>query len=239
MTFLAGLIVCVVLAIWVSKDANSRGWRNRSGWIIGTLLLSIVFFPLYLAKRPLRAGEVRQGGVGWNFCKYLAIFWSVWLPIGLVAGSIDSALVAPTADEMAIGVAATIFATILVWIFVSGGALLLGLILRKSSVIEYGPSGQLSAHGWNSSGQGYDSRLRPETQVRQPSRMEPIHAQYSMTTKDTGVNGSGSQESQQTVAEKPESNVYEQIRRLAELRDEGLIAPEDFESKKQELLKRI
>jgi hypothetical protein len=37
----------------------------------------------------------------------------------------------------------------------------------------------------------------------------------------------------------PESKVYDQIRRLAELRDEGLITPEEFEVKKRELLDRL
>jgi hypothetical protein len=37
----------------------------------------------------------------------------------------------------------------------------------------------------------------------------------------------------------PESNVYDQIRRLAELRDEGLITSEEFEAKKRELLDRL
>jgi hypothetical protein len=36
-----------------------------------------------------------------------------------------------------------------------------------------------------------------------------------------------------------EPNVYEQIRRLAELRDEGLVTPEEFEAKKRDLLDRL
>jgi hypothetical protein len=34
-------------------------------------------------------------------------------------------------------------------------------------------------------------------------------------------------------------DVYEQLRKLAELRDQGVINPEDFEAKKQELMRRI
>jgi hypothetical protein len=34
-------------------------------------------------------------------------------------------------------------------------------------------------------------------------------------------------------------DVYEQIRRLAELRDEGLIMPEEYEVKKRDLLDRL
>jgi hypothetical protein len=37
----------------------------------------------------------------------------------------------------------------------------------------------------------------------------------------------------------PDTNIYEHIRRLAELRDEGHITPEEFEAKKRELLDRL
>lgn len=37
----------------------------------------------------------------------------------------------------------------------------------------------------------------------------------------------------------PRLDVYEQIRRLAQLRDEGLITSEEFEEKKRDLLDRL
>lgn len=37
----------------------------------------------------------------------------------------------------------------------------------------------------------------------------------------------------------PEPDVYEQLRKLGELRDLGIVTPEEFEQKKQELLARI
>ena len=36
-----------------------------------------------------------------------------------------------------------------------------------------------------------------------------------------------------------EPDAMEQLRKLAELRDSGVITPEDFDSKKAEILKRI
>jgi hypothetical protein len=36
-----------------------------------------------------------------------------------------------------------------------------------------------------------------------------------------------------------EQDTYDHIRKLAELRDEGLIDPKEFEAKKQDLLNRI
>jgi hypothetical protein len=51
--------------IWVGVDASRRDWSKRSfgtaGWVVGTLLLWIVFFPVYLAKRgdaPLKRSRV-------------------------------------------------------------------------------------------------------------------------------------------------------------------------------------
>jgi len=53
------LVVIVVLGstVWVAVDARGRDWSRSSisgtpgGWALGTLLLWIVFFPLYLAAR--------------------------------------------------------------------------------------------------------------------------------------------------------------------------------------------
>jgi hypothetical protein len=60
------LLLLVVLAttIWVGVDASGRDWsgdrfaKSTTKWVIGTLLLWIVVFPLYVARRgraPLKA----------------------------------------------------------------------------------------------------------------------------------------------------------------------------------------
>lgn len=49
------VLVVIVTTIWVGIDASRRDWSKRSigtsGWVVLTLLLWIVFFPLYLSKR--------------------------------------------------------------------------------------------------------------------------------------------------------------------------------------------
>ncbi len=51
------LLVVVGSAIWVGVDASHRDFRGSSfasktsHWVVGTLLLWIVVFPVYLAKR--------------------------------------------------------------------------------------------------------------------------------------------------------------------------------------------
>ena len=53
------LLLMLVLAttLWVGVDASKRDWSREkraadtAGWVIGCLLLWIVVFPYYLAKR--------------------------------------------------------------------------------------------------------------------------------------------------------------------------------------------
>jgi hypothetical protein len=44
---------------------------------LATVILGPVVVPLYFARRPLREGETREGGVGWNILgKRLVSRWS-------------------------------------------------------------------------------------------------------------------------------------------------------------------
>lgn len=64
-TFPAVMFVVIVgTAVWVGVDASNRDFSRSSfasktwHWVVGTLLLWIVVFPVYLAKRghaPLKA----------------------------------------------------------------------------------------------------------------------------------------------------------------------------------------
>jgi uncharacterized membrane protein len=59
-------IIMVVLGstIWLAVDANQRDWsqakfwKSTESWVIGCLLLWVVVFPVYIAKRgsaPLKS----------------------------------------------------------------------------------------------------------------------------------------------------------------------------------------
>jgi hypothetical protein len=52
MTFLV-LIVIVASAVWVFVDYGTHDWTagTRFGWVLGTLVLWVVFFPMYLIAR--------------------------------------------------------------------------------------------------------------------------------------------------------------------------------------------
>jgi hypothetical protein len=63
MTALLALLV-IGTTIWVGFDANDRDWTNEPfckgpwQWMLASLLLWIVVFPIYLVKR--RHAEIRR-----------------------------------------------------------------------------------------------------------------------------------------------------------------------------------
>jgi hypothetical protein len=144
----------VILAVWVFFDARGRK-TNAILWTVGTVLLGPVAIFFYLAMRPLKAGEVRKGGIAWNTLKNFAIFWTVLMStevIGwgafLAMGSFSPVLQAEAkkvstvlSQLMALG-----FSVIAVlWLVPALGALFIGLIVRRSSIVEIGPTGPLAA----------------------------------------------------------------------------------------------
>ncbi|TLM69246.1 MAG: hypothetical protein FDZ69_00300 [Deltaproteobacteria bacterium] len=55
-----GFLVALCLAFWVFSDAKARGKTTGGAflWFLGTLLLLIVFLPLWLFIRPKKTHEV-------------------------------------------------------------------------------------------------------------------------------------------------------------------------------------
>jgi hypothetical protein len=154
---LIGLTISLVLAVWVGRDASRRQTQTPPFlWGLGVFLFWLLFFPLYLTKRPLKAGEVRSGGGGWNFMKNLAIAITVYVPIVVVLGLSDVAAQATSSEEV---VALIVFFVLLVglmWLVFAGGVLVIGLILKKSSTIERGPTGALAQASGRHSTEPYD-----------------------------------------------------------------------------------
>jgi hypothetical protein len=139
-------LIAIVLAVWTFRDAKRRQTQTAPvWWSLGVLFVSAVFFPLYLAKRPLKASEVREGGLGWNFLKYFAIYFTAIMPLAIVAVAFESATQEANTSEEAIGwVVATIAMGAIMWLVVAGIALVLGLILKNDALIERGPTGPLA-----------------------------------------------------------------------------------------------
>jgi hypothetical protein len=159
---LIGLAISLVLAVWVERDASRRQTQTAPFlWGLGVLLFWILFFPLYLAKRPLKTGEVRSGGGGWNFMKNLAIVVTAYVPIVMVLGLSDVAAQATSVEEAVTLVVILVLLVGLMWVIFAGGVLLIGLVLKKSSVIERGPTGTLAQASGGHSAKPYGTE-QPE-----------------------------------------------------------------------------
>ena len=143
------MIFNIVLAIWQYFDAKKRS-HSPFGWCVGTLFLGPFVVPYYIAVRTLLVDEIREGGTGWNFLKNLAIFWTLMMLVvgfsGMVGmaeaskGAVSDAEKAGAGLGMLLGMG-MMFA---LWFFPVLGALVLGLILKKSSVIERGTAGAIA-----------------------------------------------------------------------------------------------
>jgi hypothetical protein len=93
-------VLYLVFAVWVFTDAKK--WKNHPvGWPAATLVLGPVVLPVYFAKRNLKAGEVREGGAGWNVIKNFALFWTLTIAVGAVAGMVNAGQVADRATMQA------------------------------------------------------------------------------------------------------------------------------------------
>jgi hypothetical protein len=142
-------ILWIILAVWTFFDAKKRH-NNAIGWAIGTLLVGPIVLPVYFAKRYLRVNEVREGGTAWNVLKNFSLYWTLTMFIVGVAGAIGAGGVISGAEDGAEQAGAVIGAGIgltmifILWLVVVVIALILGFFLKKSSIIEKGPTGKLA-----------------------------------------------------------------------------------------------
>lgn len=141
-------IVYGIIAIWVLFDAKKRK-NNMFGWGIGTLFIGPILLPFYFAKRNLKKNEVREGGTGWNVLKNFALVWTITMFIFGITGFIGSSSVinqsATGAEQVGavIGTGLGMGIIFLAWFVPMISALIIGMFLKKSSVVEEGPSGDL------------------------------------------------------------------------------------------------
>jgi hypothetical protein len=140
-----------VLALWVLFDALERKLGAMAVlWALGTAVLGPFVLPIYVAKRPLKKGEVREGGTAWNVLKNFAILWTVVMAVATLAGLMavsehTSRLESGAATTgAAVGTAIGLGLLGVVWFVPTMGAALLAFLLKKNSIIEAGPSGPLA-----------------------------------------------------------------------------------------------
>lgn len=147
-------LLYIVFALWVLLDSFSRKIRTAAFfWALGTALLGPVILPIYLASRPLKEGEVREGGTAWNILKNFAVLWTVLMVIASIVVVIEMAKRtseltgegAQTGTGIGIAMGLVLFAA--AWFIPTAGAALLGFLLKKTSAIEAGPTGPLIGQG--------------------------------------------------------------------------------------------
>lgn len=138
-------IFLVVFAAYVQIDGYRRGLGYQATvWALGTLLFCVFVAPFYFAKRPLREGEVREGGMGWNVLKNFALQWTVAMAIIVLVGILNLGTKASEVHSEAQQAGFTIGAALglgmlgALWFFPMFGALALGIFLKRSS-LEEGP----------------------------------------------------------------------------------------------------
>jgi hypothetical protein len=139
-----------VIALWVLFDGFTRKMGVYAAlWALGTALLGPIILPVYLAFRPLKQGEVREGGRTWNVLKNFAILWTIVMVIVTIAVMMNVADVTrglnTEAERAGAGLGTLIGVAVLgvIWFFPTVGAAVLGFLLKKTTVVEIGPTGPL------------------------------------------------------------------------------------------------
>ena len=140
-----------LLALWVGFDASRRnlGAVKAILWAIGTFLLGVIVVPIYLAKRPLKANQVREGGFAWNVLKNFALTWTILMvaiSISAIGAAVGGTNVNSDAEAAgaAIGVSIVVVILAVTWFFPMVGAIVLGFFLKNSAIVERGPTGPLA-----------------------------------------------------------------------------------------------
>jgi len=142
------LALYIGIAIWLFIDSKKRLFEQGKWWAIATAILGPVTAPIYLAIRPLKSTEKREGGRAWNILRNFALFWTITMFVAGIAGMTNASSVAAGASNeyeeagAAIGMALGMGLLFFAWLVPMMGAVALGFFL-KTSDIEQGPTGPL------------------------------------------------------------------------------------------------
>jgi hypothetical protein len=122
------LLWAAAVAGWAFIDARAR--LASPHWVAAVAIAGPIGLAAYLAFRPLRHGESREGGRMRQFLSMLVVWWTALLAFAALWN-----IVLPFADLAAIAVP---------WAFISIPALVVGIALKRNTT-EHGPTGVLSA----------------------------------------------------------------------------------------------
>lgn len=142
------LALYIGVAIWLFIDSKNRLFEQGKWWAIATAILGPVTAPIYLAIRPLKSTEKREGGRAWNILRNFALFWTITMFVAGIGGMASASSVVSEASNEYEEAGATIGAAIgmgllfFLWLVPMVGAVALGFFLKNSD-IEQGPTGPL------------------------------------------------------------------------------------------------
>ena len=127
--------LCIAAAAaWTLRDARQR--MAPKWWPLAVLFGGPAGFAAYLAQRPLREGESREGGLAWQLLSMFVVSWTAMLAAAAIW---NLAIAFMPWNRLAIA-----------WAVPALAALVAGLALKRSTV-EHGPTGmQRAMAGWYS-----------------------------------------------------------------------------------------
>jgi hypothetical protein len=82
-------VVSTAFAIWIIVDSHKRKKLAWAHAIISFFLMWWICLPFYIAGRPLKPGETREGGYAWNVCKFFMLGWTLLLAYCLLIGMVN------------------------------------------------------------------------------------------------------------------------------------------------------
>jgi hypothetical protein len=145
-----GWLIAIAAAGYCYWDSQARRMKNPALWALFGFICNIFAIAILHGNRWLKEGESRSGGRGWDSCRWFAICSTIFFFFGSIFGLGNVASNAPSSSDSAASAGYAIGTTLgmgmifFLWVFVSGAALLVGLMLRKKSD-EVGPTGPLAA----------------------------------------------------------------------------------------------
>jgi hypothetical protein len=135
----------ILTAAYILFDSKKRG---KTSWLLVLLSLPMIWWaviPFHLAGRKLLPGETREGGYGWNVCKFLFACWTLFAGLtSLFTFFMIFYLTQDTYSKRESDNFVAFFSVfgmagaMCVWIGMGLPVIIVGFILRKSSHIEKG-----------------------------------------------------------------------------------------------------
>jgi hypothetical protein len=135
MSYLWYPLAVLAAACWVFFDSGRR--LAPRWWTAAVALAGPLGLAAYLAWRPLRGGESREGGTPWQLLSKFVVAWTALLAIAALWN-----FAFPFAEPLALAVT---------WAAGALPVLVVGIALKRGTDVERGPTGMLGAlERWHS-----------------------------------------------------------------------------------------